>query len=65
MGVEKLCLSITETAYALGVSKPTVYNLLKTDGFPAIRIGGRTMIPVDGLRQWVEIQAKKRQEENV
>lgn len=65
MGVDKLLLSITEAAYALGVSRPTIYNLLKTGNFPVVRIGGRTMISADGLRKWVAIQVEKRQEENV
>ena len=65
MSADKLLLSITEAAYALSVSRPTIYNLLKTDGFPVVRIGGRTMISADGLRRWVEIQVEKRQGENI
>ena len=37
---DKLTLSISETAAALGVSRPTVYNLIRREGFPAFRIGG-------------------------
>ena len=55
--VDKVTLSVTETAAALGVSRPTVYNLLHRKGFPAFRIGGRTLISADGLRAWVAAQA--------
>lgn len=53
----KVALSIDETAAALGVSRPTVYNLLHRQGFPAFRVGGRTLISADGLRAWVAAQA--------
>ena len=54
--VKKVALSIDETAAALGVSRPTVYNLLHKHGFPAFRVGGRTLVSVDGLRAWVAAQ---------
>lgn len=53
----KIALSIDETAAALGVSRPTVYNLLHRQGFPAFRVGGRTLVSVEGLREWVAAQA--------
>lgn len=53
----KIALSVTETAAALGVSRPTVYNLLHRQGFPAFRVGGRTLVSADGLREWVASQA--------
>ena len=42
---DKLTLSIPETAAALGVSRPTVYNLIRREGFPAFRIGGERSYP--------------------
>ena len=53
----KIALSVTETAAALGVSRPTVYNLLHRQGFPAFRVGGRTLVSAEGLREWVAAQA--------
>ena len=55
--IDRVTLSITETAAALGVSRPKVYNLLHRKGFPAFRVGGRTLVSVDGLREWVAAQA--------
>lgn len=56
---EKLALSISEAAESLNVSKPTLYNLLRIDGFPSFKVGSRTLISADGLRAWVEQQSKK------
>lgn len=50
---EKLAYSLTETAAVLGVSRPTVYALIKQPGFPVFQIGGRKLVSVDGLREWV------------
>lgn len=53
----KIALSVTETAAALGVSRPTVYTLLHKRGFPAFKVGGRTLVSAEGLREWVAAQA--------
>ena len=55
--VQKIALSIDETADALGVSRPTVYNLLHKQGFPVFRVGGRTLVSAEGLQRWVALQA--------
>ena len=55
--VNKVTLSVTETAAALGVSRPTVYTLLHRQDFPAFRVGGRTLVSAEGLREWVAAQA--------
>ena len=62
--VKKVALSIDETAAALGVSRPTVYNLLHKQDFPSFRVGGRTLVSVDGLRAWVAAQAAAGGEQN-
>ena len=59
---EKITLSITETAAVLGLSRPTVYRLVKSDGFPAFRVGTRTLIPRAGLERWVQEQGDYRRE---
>lgn len=55
--IDRVTLTVTETAAALGVSRPTVYQLIKRADFPVLRIGGRTLIYADGLRAWVATQA--------
>ena len=54
----KIAYSGTETAQVLGVSRPTVYALIKQPGFPVFQVGGRKLISVDGLRNWVRNQAE-------
>lgn len=56
--MDKLAFSVTETAQVLGVSRPTVYALIKQPGFPVFQIGGRKLISVDGLRNWVRNQTE-------
>lgn len=54
---DRLAYSLTETAEALGVSRPTVYELVKRPGFPVFQIGGRRLVSVEGLRDWVRREA--------
>lgn len=54
---EKLALSVTEAAEALSISRRSLYNLIKTDGFPVLELGGRRVIPVDLLQEWMRERA--------
>ena len=54
----RLAYSPTETALMLGVSRPTVYTLMKRADFPAFKVGSRTLVSSEGLREWVRKQAE-------
>ena len=56
--MDKLAYSLTETAQVLGVSRPTVYALIKQPGFPVFQIGGRKLVSVEGLRGWIRSQTE-------
>ena len=56
--MDKLAYSITEAAQVLGVSRPTVYALIKQQGFPVFQIGGRKLVSVEGLRDWIRSQTE-------
>ncbi len=58
-GTEPMALSITEAAKLLGISRPTLYNLLHRADFPAFKLGGRTLISTEGLREWVRAQTRE------
>ena len=58
--IEPLSVSTSEAARLLGVSRPTIYELMQNAGLPWFKVGTRTLLPVSGLREWVETQAKKR-----
>jgi len=53
----RIAVSPPEAAHMLGISKPKMYEVMRQEGFPAFKLGGRTLISVDGLRQWVADQA--------
>ena len=42
----------------MGISLPEAYELVKTPGFPTIRIGTRILIPVDGFKAWLRTKSK-------
>lgn len=55
---EKLALSVSEAAELLGLSRPTVYKLMRRDDFPVLRIGTRTLIHRAKLEAWVAAQSR-------
>lgn len=57
--MEKMALSVTEAAELLGVCPKSVYNLCHAEGFPAFRVGNRTVVSRAGLERWVQEQAEK------
>lgn len=54
-----LMLSVPEMAAALGISHAGAYELARSEGFPALRIGTRIVIPKDKLQEWVDKQTEK------
>lgn len=54
---EKIALTVQETAELLSVSVPTVYKLVRREDFPALKIGGRTLVSRDRLVDWVNMQS--------
>ena len=57
-GLEPLAVSAPEAARLLGVSKPTIYQYIGRADFPSFKLGNRTLISVDGLREWVKKQTE-------
>lgn len=54
-----LMLSVPEMGAALGISRAGTYELARSEGFPALRIGTRIVIPKDKLQEWVDKQTEK------
>lgn len=54
-----LMLSVPEMAAALGISRAGAYELARSEGFPALKIGTRIVIPKDKLQEWVDKQTEK------
>ena len=51
--MEKTTMSVQELSAQMGISLPKAYELVKSPGFPTIRIGTRILIPVDTYKEWL------------
>lgn len=49
-----LTLSVQEIAIVLGISKTSAYELVRSKGFPILKIGSRFVVPKEKFREWVE-----------
>lgn len=51
-----LMLSVSEVAAVLGISRAGTYELVKSDGFPSLKIGSRIVIPKEKFIAWINAQ---------
>jgi len=51
--VERLTLSVTEAAEILGVSRSFMYQLVKENKIPSLKLGNRRLIPKGNLEEWI------------
>lgn len=59
---ESLTMSVQEAAQQLGICVKSLYNLTHRQDFPTVKIGRRTRISREGLREWVRRQEQNRTE---
>jgi excisionase family DNA binding protein len=59
--MEKTTMNVRELSIELGISLPKAYELAKSPGFPAIRVGTRILIPVAAYREWLVISSNKQE----
>ena len=57
--MQPLAVSAPEAARLLGVSKPVIYRYIHQDDFPSFKLGNRTLISVDGLKEGVRKQVNE------
>lgn len=60
--VECLTMSVEEAAQQLGICTKIAYQLTHRADFPTIKIGRRTRVSREGLREWVRNQEQNRTE---
>ena len=48
-----LTLTAQEVGEALGISRAAAYELVRSNGFPRIRIGTRILVPKDAFLCWI------------
>lgn len=53
-----IALTAEDVVQVLGVSRSNAYTLMKSRGFPTLRVGKRMMVPKDKLLEWMEKQIK-------
>ena len=51
-----LMLSVPEVAAVLGISRAGAYELVRAEGFPALKIGSRIVIPKERFLNWIDTQ---------
>ena len=57
--LEPLAVSTTEAARLMGISRPTLYQLMGRPDFPSFRVGNRILVSVAGLQEWIDRQTKE------
>lgn len=48
----KILLTAKEAASMMNISMPTFYQIAASEGFPAIRVGKKILVSVDGIKDW-------------
>lgn len=51
-----LMLSVPEVAAVLGISRAGTYELVRSEGFPSLKIGSRIVVPKEKFIQWINDQ---------
>ena len=52
-----LMFSVPEVAAVLGISRAGAYELARSAGFPALKIGSRIVVPKEKFIGWIDRQA--------
>ena len=48
-----IMLSVPQLAAVLNISRSSAYALVRSEGFPALKIGSRIVVPKDKLLCWI------------
>ena len=51
-----MALNANQVAAVLGISRAGAYNLMRSEGFPTLRVGNRMIVPKDKLIAWINAQ---------
>ena len=49
-----LMLNVVQVAAVLGISRAGAYELVHSEGSPALKIGSRIVVPKDKLWEWID-----------
>jgi excisionase family DNA binding protein len=59
--MDKAVYNVYEVEALLGINLPKAYELARQEGFPAIRIGRRIVVPKEAFHRWLEQVALDKQ----
>lgn len=62
MDEKKLAMTMDEVATELQISRPTAYDLARSEGFPALKVGRRVIVPRIEFERWLSESAINRLE---
>jgi len=51
-----LTLTVPDVSQVLGISLAGAYELVRSEGFPVLRIGSKIVVPKEKFIQWVDGQ---------
>lgn len=51
-------LSVMEVASVLGISRAGAYELVRSNGFPSLRIGSSIAVPKEKFIDWINANTK-------
>ncbi len=54
-----LMLTVTQVHDILGISQAGAYELVRSEGFPAFKVGSRILIPKEKFKEWLDKQTEK------
>ena len=52
--LERLAVSVSDAAAMIGLGRDVTYRLILGGEIPSFKVGARRLIPVTGLREYVE-----------
>jgi excisionase family DNA binding protein len=52
--VEPMLLTVTQVAAMLNLGRSKVYNLIRFEGLPTVKLGAATRVPVKELEAWLK-----------
>ena len=50
---DNLAFTVPQFSKAAGISKPIVYELVHSEGFPSLRVGRKWLIPRQKAEEWL------------
>ena len=56
-GRERLAVSVSDAAAMIGLGRVVTYRLILGGHIPSFKVGARRLVPVAGLREYVERRA--------